>query len=488
MCGIIKITSKEREKQEITTMEPLSPGSRLFISPGFYGVIVFTLGFKTRCDPSAIVEGIKNTWIKLPRFSSKVVNDKKNGETVWVPVSVRVEDHVVVPDLDHSSIENPDEFVEDYTSNIANTPMDMSRPLWEFHVLNIKTSNAESLGIGKFHHSLGDGMSLMSLLYASSRKMSDPEAFPTTAVTKKHVESNNNWWFISSFWFIIRVIFTTFTELFKSLLTLCFLRDTKTPLMAKPGDRVRPRKVIHRIISFDDVKFVKNAMKLKVNDVLLGMTQAGLSRYLSKKYEDEDPMVEKKKNLEKIRLRGTVVVNLRPDTKIEDLADMMTKGSKCRWGNFIGIVIFPLWIRSEDDPLEYVRRAKSTMNKKKISMEALILYGLNKFTLKILGEKAVETITKRVFGHTTLTFSNVMGPNEEISFFNHPMSYVGASALVGPQALIIHFVSYVDKLIINLSVDTTVIPDPHLLCDDLIESLHIIKLAVVEKGLHKMEV
>ncbi|CAA7052057.1 unnamed protein product [Microthlaspi erraticum] len=425
-----------REKQKTITMKPLSPVSQLFVSPGFYCVIVFTLGFKTRCNPSAIVEGIKNTWIKLPRFSSKVVmDDKKNGEAVWVPVSVRVEDHVIVPDLDHSNIENPDEFIQDYTSNLANTPMDMSRPLWEFHVLNIKTSNAESLGIGKFHHSLGDGMSLMSLLYASSRKTSDPDALPTTAATRKHVDTNDKaWWLlVARFWFIIRVIITTATEMFKSLLTVCFMRDTKTPLLGKLGDEIRPRKIIHRIVSFDDVKFVKNAMEM-------------------------------------------------------DLADMMAKGSKCRWGNFMGVVLFPLWIKSEDDPLEYVRRAKATMDMKKVSMETLLLYGVIKFTMKIFGEKAAETIAKKIFGHTTLTFSNVLGPNEEISFFQHPISYVAASALVGPQALIIHFVSYVNKLIINLAVDTAVIPDPHLLCDDLIESLDLIKLAILEKGLHKMEV
>ncbi|KAF3517268.1 hypothetical protein DY000_02058767 [Brassica cretica] len=98
----------------------------------------------------------------------QVMDDKKNGKAVWVPVSTRVEDHVVVAHLDYSNIENPDEFIEDYTSHLANNPMDVSRPLWEFHVLNIKTSNAESFGIGKFPHSLGYGMSLMSLLYASS--------------------------------------------------------------------------------------------------------------------------------------------------------------------------------------------------------------------------------------------------------------------------------------------------------------------------------
>ncbi|KAG2332459.1 hypothetical protein Bca52824_003639 [Brassica carinata] len=473
-----------REEQETAANEPLSPVSQLFVLPGLYCVIVLTLGFETRCNPAAIVEGIKNTWIKLPRFSSKV-EMKKNGQAVWVPVTVQVEDHIIVPDLDRSNIEYPDQFIEDYTSNIASIPMDMSKPLWEFHVLNIKTSNAESVGIGKLHHSLGDGVSLMSLLLASSRKVSDPKAPPTTTATKKHADSNaKGWWCIRRFWMMIKIIFTTLVELFKFWLTLCFMRDTKTPLMSEQGDIIRARKCIHRIISLDDVKMIKNTMEMKVNDVLLGMTQAGLSRYLNEKSVD-DTMATRKK---KIRLRGTVAVNLRPDTKIEDLTNMMEKGSKCRWGNFVGVVIFPLWVRCEDDPLEYVRKAKSTMDVKRISMEALILYGLVKCIMKIFGDKAAENIVKRVFGHTTLTFSSVMGPKEEVSLFDHPMSYVTATASGGPQALIIHFVSYVDKIIINLAVDTTVIPDPHQLCDDLVESLDIIKLAALEKGVHKMEV
>ncbi|EOA27012.1 hypothetical protein CARUB_v10023110mg [Capsella rubella] len=473
------------EQDQTTAIEPLSPVSRLFVSPSLYCFIIFTLGFQTRCNPSTILEGVKNTWIKLPRFSSKV-EMKKNGKAFWIPVSVRVEDHVIVPDLDYSNIENPDQFIEDYTSNIANIPMDMSKPLWELHLLNIKTSNAESLAIGKFHHSLGDGMSLMSLLLASSRKTSDPEALPTTAATKRNVGSNNKHrWLVGRLWFMLRVIFTTVIEMFKYLLTLCFMRDTKTPLMGKTGDRVGSKKIIHRIISFDDVKLVKNTMEMKVNDVLLGITQAGLSRYLKRK---SDMVVEKTQILEKIRLRSTVFINLRPDTKIEELANMMEKDSKCRWGNFVGFVMFPLWIRSEDDSLEYVRRAKSIMDIKKLSMESLLCYGLIKFTMRIFGEQATESLIKRIFNHTTLTFSNVLGPDEEISFFDHPMSYIAASALGGPQALIIHYVSYVNKIVINLAVDTTVIPDPHLLCDDLVESLYIIKLAAMKKGIHKMEV
>lgn len=61
---------------------------------------------------------------------------------------------------------------------------------------------------------------------------------------------------------MINIIFTTLIELFKFWLTLCFMRDTKTPLMSEPGDIIRPRKCINRIISLDDVKMIKNTMEM----------------------------------------------------------------------------------------------------------------------------------------------------------------------------------------------------------------------------------
>jgi len=51
------------------------------------------------------------------------------------------------------------------------------------------------------------------------------------------------------------------------------------------------------------------------------------------------------------------------------------------------------------------------------------------------------------------------------------------------QALMIHVVSYVNKMKIIVSVDEGVVPDPHQICDDIEESLKLIKNAVIEKGL-----
>lgn len=47
------------------------------------------------------------------------------------------------------------------------------------------------------------------------------------------------------------------------------------------------------------------------------------------------------------------------------------------------------------------------------------------------------------------------------------------------QALLIHVVSYTDKISFVLSTDEDTIHDPHSLCDDLEESLKLIKAAAV---------
>lgn len=80
---------------------------------------------------------------------------------------VNVQDHVFVVNIDliKGEIEEDGEsFVEDYVSRLTMLPLDKLRPLWDIHILNIKTSDAEAVCVIGSHHSLGDGTSLMSLL------------------------------------------------------------------------------------------------------------------------------------------------------------------------------------------------------------------------------------------------------------------------------------------------------------------------------------
>lgn len=68
---------------------------------------------------------------------------------------------------------------------------------------------------------------------------------------------------------------------------------------------------------------------------------------------------------------------------------MMANGSTSRWGNSIGFVLIPLWLKPEVDIFEYIRRAKTIMYRKKLSLEPLFSYVLLKLTVEVFGFKVI---------------------------------------------------------------------------------------------------
>lgn len=66
---------------------------------------------------------------------------------------------------------------------------------------------------------------------------------------------------------------------------------------------------------------------------------------------------------------------------------MMKKGTKAKWGNQIGYLIYPFTIALWDNPLGYLREAKAAMDRKKASLEASFSYFLAKYFLKFGGMK-----------------------------------------------------------------------------------------------------
>ncbi|GAB2265077.1 hypothetical protein Dimus_000144 [Dionaea muscipula] len=479
-------------KVEIELEEPLSPGARIFHTSKMNCCIIAMIGLKTEVNVDVIKEGLENTLIKHPRFSSKLVVTQKSNieEHTWVRTNVNLDSHVIVPNLD-PNIESPDQFVEDYVSDLTKFPIDISKPLWEVHLLNIKTSSANGIIVLKMHHSLGDGMSLISLLLACTRKSSDPDALPTLPTTKRNISSHapkgSIRRYVIALWYILSVIWNTLVQSTLFAATSLFLKDSDTPIKGATGIETTRKRIIHRTISLDDIKLVKNAMDhATINDVILGITQAGLSRYLNRIYGDEakakgtvSQVTEKTDYLPKnIRLRATTLINIRPTAGIQDLAHMMEKGSDCRWGNAIGYILIPFHIALQDDPLNYIREAKAVIDQKKLSLEAKFSYYSGRFIMRKFGAEAASLTSYRVVSHATMSFSNVAGPAEELTFYGHPIAYLAPTVFGHPQALTVHFQSYADKMIIVVAVDEGHIPDPHRLCDDLEESLQLMKCAV----------
>lgn len=160
-------------------------------------------------------------------------------------------------------METPDEFIEDYISEMTQTSMDITIPLWELHFLNVKTTTATAIGVFKIHHSIGDGMSLMSLILACTRKTSDPTALPTTPKAHHSVKEHRNvtrlWRIMFGIWWGMVLIWNTFVHMILFVSTILFLKDSDTPIKGKSGVQFSRKRVVFKALSLDDVKLVKNA-------------------------------------------------------------------------------------------------------------------------------------------------------------------------------------------------------------------------------------
>lgn len=68
-------------------------------------------------------------------------------------------------------------------------------------------------------------------------------------------------------------------------------------------------------------------------------------------------------------------------------ADMMEKDTEAKYGNWIGYVLLPFTVGIRDDPLDYVREAKATVDRKKHSFEAIFTFSIAEIVLKLFGTK-----------------------------------------------------------------------------------------------------
>ncbi|RCV16615.1 hypothetical protein SETIT_3G152100v2 [Setaria italica] len=489
------VAAAARGRDDLEAGEPMSPAGRLFRETHLNCHIVALIGLGAAVDVAAARAGLEATLVRHPRFSSVQVKDdvkNKNAKPRWVRTTVNLDDHIIFPHLDPAATSaNPDQAVEDYLSSLSTAPMDHSRPLWELHVLDFPTSEAASAVAVRMHHSLGDGISLLSLLIACTRSAADPARLPELPPAPRRAGPVHArprpplsaglaalalW-----VWSYAVLAWHTLVDVACFVATSWFLRDPRTPFAAaSEGVEFRRKRFVHRTLSLDDVKFVKTAMKCTVNDVLIGVTSAGLSRYYFRKTSDTN---ERKKSQKNICVRSALLVNIRKTPGLHALAEMMdsSKNNGAKWGNLIGYVILPFHIAMHDDPLEYIRQGKRTAERKKTSLEAVFTYWSGNLIVKLFGMKAAAALCYGMFTNTTMSFSSMVGPAEKVEFYGHPIQYIAPSVYGHPHALTVHYQSYMNSIKLVLAVDDAQFPDSHQLLDDFAESLRLIRQAASTK-------
>lgn len=418
----------------------------------------------------------------------QVLNElEKDARPKWVRTAVNLDDHIIVPGLDAAAAKSggPDKALEDYVSSLSARPMDQSRPLWELHVLDFPTAEAAASLVLRVHHSVGDGVSMLSLFMACTRSAADPGALPSLPPARRVVRARPLQSRSSgasaldalaalAAWVLSLLVLAWHT----AVDVLCFVAtatslvgDAPTVLKGKEGTEFAPRRFVNRTLGLDDIKCVKNAMSCTVNDVLLGITSAALSRYYFRRRGESDSG--------SVTVRSAVLVNLRPTPGIQALASMMesSKDNGASWGNKLGYMLIPFHLARHDDPMEYVREATKVARRKKSSLESVFTFWSGDMVLKLLGIKAAAALCYGMFVNTTLSFSNMIGPTEQVLFCGNPIVYIAPSTYGHPHALTVHYQSYVNTVKLVLSVDEEQFPDCHQLLDDFAESLRLIREA-----------
>ncbi|CAN6196764.1 unnamed protein product [Urochloa humidicola] len=457
--------------------EPVSPVERLM--KDLY--VVAAIGLAAPLNLPLFRAGIEAQLIaRHPHFRSIQVTGK-DGTPRWVPTAVNVDDHIVVVRIAGGA--PADRAVEDYLSSLSTMPMDHTRPPWEFHFLDVATSEAASVVALRVHHALADGMALITLLISSSRSATDPamdaSAPPPPARRAGAIYAPpppaTRFGLLVWMWSYFLLAWHTLVDVVAFTATI-FIRDPHTLFKrADHGETRRRMRFVHRSFSLNDVKFIKNTMNYTVNDVLVGVTSAALSRYFFRKTGDT--------KTRKLVLRSVLPVNTRPTTSLQMDVDMIKSGKSnaVRWGNRLGYIILPFHLAMHDDPLEYVRKAKEIIDRKKSSLEVIIIHMAIEIIFKIFGPKqAGAYIFNNVLRNTTITFSNLIGPTEQIELCGHPVAYIAPSVYGLQQALTVHYQSYSNTIKVILAVDEAQFPDSIQLLDDFTESLNLTKDAAAK--------
>ncbi|CAJ1924305.1 unnamed protein product [Sphenostylis stenocarpa] len=453
--------------------EALTPAGRLFLQKEMKQVIHCVIGLKNPIHVELVKSEVRNsTMLQHPRFTSLMVRDKRGVEH-WRPTQIDIDRHVRVID-EALGEEGNERAINNYLAELSidSDGLSMEKPLWEIHLLM-----AHKCIIFRIHHALGDGISLMSMFLASCRKLNDPQALPTIAAasTTSHTSNPSSSSILFNFWNLLVTLWFCFVFSLDFILKCLWICDPKSTISGGAGVELWPRKIATATFSLQDMKTVKTAVNATINDVLFAVISSGISRYLD--FRAPNGLRDG------VQLTGLAMVNLRKQPGLQELSNLMKSNSGARWGNKFGMILLPIYYHRSNtsDPLEYLKRAKTTIDRKKRSLEASFSYKIGDLVMSTLGPKFASLLNYRILCHTTFTISNVVGPQEEIMIGGNPITFFRANNSALPHALILNMVSYAGRADMQVQVAKDIIPDPEFLAKCFEDALLEMKEQVMAK-------
>lgn len=351
--------------------------------------------------------------------------------------------------------------LEDLVSDLMSTPLDFSKPLWQFHLVEGYRGNG-NVWITRLHHCIGDGIGLTRLLLSMTDDtpdavwqppLDDQEPRPRASRNPLRLLAGSASAALQATRRLSGSVITNALDLInepsqaldyarlgaETTMALGHLLlmppDPKTLFKGELG--VPKRAAWSESISLGKVKTIGRATGSTVNDVLLSAVAGALRRYVQDQSQPVDGL----------NVRGVIPVNLRQES------------DKVELGNKFGLLFLSLPL-GVDDPVERLFELKRRMDGLKGSQEAVVSFGI----LNAIGmaPTEIENIVVNIFGtKATAVMTNVPGPRKQIYFAGRSveqmMFWVPQSGRLG---LGISIFSYNNQVLLGVATDEGLVPDP----------------------------
>jgi len=372
--------------------------------------------------------------------------------------------------------------LQDLVSDLMSTPLDFSRPPWQFYVIEGYGSGCAIMG--RLHHCLADGMALVAVLLAMTDFQPDAPLVPGETVGGGPDEgvlgglARDLGGAVNA----VRAVAGRAAREARAAVQdgeravqlgemgagmglaagrlLARSADPRTRLKGKLG--VMKRAAWSRAIPLDDVKLIKNGLGGTVNDVLVTAFTGGLRRYLVAAGDD----------VSQLEFRAAVPVNLRGD------------GDGGKLGNKFGLVFLTLPV-SIEEPLMRLTEVRRRMLELKRSAEAPVTLGI--LGAMGLGTDALREFVVRVLEpKATVVLTNVPGPPIPLYLagqrIREIMFWVPQAGRLGVG---ISILSYAGCVYLGIATDAGLVPDPEKVLDGVyveLDRLKTLARAVLSSG------
>lgn len=423
-------------------------------------MIVGVLMFEERMDYDRMRQVIEERFLHFERFKQRVV---KIGPThYWeTDENFSLADHFQTIALPGKAGKLE---LENLVSDLTSTPLDTSRPLWHFHL--VENYNGGSALVARIHHCYADGISLIRVLLSMTDGSPRPE-LKKHGKRAHHLDADQ---IDDEGDYMTRLYRPVASAVNKAMKTYWEVVEGAVDIARKPSKLVkysnhgigmasdlarvltmpndprtkfkgklttRKRCVWADPISLSEVKHVGKALGCTINDVLVSCVAGALRGYL----------LEKGEHVDGLEIRATVPVNMRPEHKMDAL------------GNYFGLVFLSLPI-GIDNPFERLYEIQKRMGELKNSYEAVLALGL----LAVCG-MAPNVVEQTALGlltaKATAVMTNVPGPKESIYLAGNKirdcMFWVPQSGDIGMG---ISILSYNEHIQFGIVTDANLVPDP----------------------------